>query len=727
MADEKIEVAFGATTKELEVAAKTSRAAVEDFSNGVKASAEGAEKAITRTGHATAGTTRELIVLAHEVVSGNFSRIPGSLMVLAERSGNLTNMVTALASAFMNPLVMGVTAATVAFSIFEHQSSKIERENELIGNSFTAVGRGMELNSSQIQNNIKYLKQFHDVTNDEAVEAQNNLARAMDLTQEKSQRIIAILPKLAILLGTDVSKAADIMAQSMNNPAKAIEELDKKFNLLSDHQLMLFQEMSKSGDKYGEQTLLIDVLADRVTNITSKLSWWERGVRGQVAAWDALGDAIKKVVKDTPELFTGSPSIDPVKFGPEITQNVQRQIDLNRQNNIQIKEGVKLADQVIDRYKKETTLIGERNNLEAQKKEADRSGDTAGSAKMSAAISALNQKITQDEKREEDIRLKNHRDLQTAKLAGEKQYAEEMNSLQTERVRMEFDEGKISSKQQMQMLLNLKNQQYQAELSALTKEEALWHRGSAEWQKIENEKTKIKMKAELDRQKIIDQEINAEKQKWQTLFSSFNSGIMGMLKGTMTFKQGLISIVDGITGVWLNQIEESAAKWISSEFTKTSATVAGNTARTASTISAAAVGKTVQAASATTSIGSAAAQGAASTYASIAAIPIVGPFLAPPAAAAAFLAIGAFKSMLPSFDVGTNYVPNDMLAQIHKGERIIPAADNAKLMENAAGGGGGDIHFHGPVYGMRDFEAHVVKAMTSAKRNFNPALSGALK
>lgn len=34
------------------------------------------------------------------------------------------------------------------------------------------------------------------------------------------------------------------------------------------------------------------------------------------------------------------------------------------------------------------------------------------------------------------------------------------------------------------------------------------------------------------------------------------------------------------------------------------------------------------------------------------------------------------KTALPSFDVGTPYVPRDMVAQIHKGERIIPAAQN---------------------------------------------------
>ena len=35
---------------------------------------------------------------------------------------------------------------------------------------------------------------------------------------------------------------------------------------------------------------------------------------------------------------------------------------------------------------------------------------------------------------------------------------------------------------------------------------------------------------------------------------------------------------------------------------------------------------------------------------------------------------------LHSFDVGTNYIPSDMMAMVHEGERIIPKSDNAELM-----------------------------------------------
>lgn len=45
-------------------------------------------------------------------------------------------------------------------------------------------------------------------------------------------------------------------------------------------------------------------------------------------------------------------------------------------------------------------------------------------------------------------------------------------------------------------------------------------------------------------------------------------------------------------------------------------------------------------------------------------------------------AVATYGLKLPSYDVGTNYVPQDMIAQIHEGERIVPKAFNqANMMD----------------------------------------------
>lgn len=153
-----------------------------------------------------------------------------------------------------------------------------------------------------------------------------------------------------------------------------------------------------------------------------------------------------------------------------------------------------------------------------------------------------------------------------------------------------------------------------------------------------------------------------------------------------------------------NDMQKQAAQTsatVASQAAQTNAVAVGNTTRNAATASAQAASQAVAATTGAAVIQSDAAKAFAGVYASVAQIPYVGWIMAPEAAAAAMAEVEAFSGMA-SLATGTNYVPQDMIAQIHEGERIVPKAYNPDA--GGQGGGGtsyseehnytGDVHVH---------------------------------
>ena len=91
-------------------------------------------------------------------------------------------------------------------------------------------------------------------------------------------------------------------------------------------------------------------------------------------------------------------------------------------------------------------------------------------------------------------------------------------------------------------------------------------------------------------------------------------------------------------------------------------------------------------------LGYAAVAGAAA-FASTAAIPIVGPILAPEAGALAYATVAATYAPLATFSEG-GMVPEDMIAMVHKGEYVLNAEKTASAMVGGGGNGKGEIHVH---------------------------------
>lgn len=210
--------------------------------------------------------------------------------------------------------------------------------------------------------------------------------------------------------------------------------------------------------------------------------------------------------------------------------------------------------------------------------------------------------------------------------------------------------------------------------------------------------------------------------------SSYENVFAGMLSGTTTLQKGLAQAWTATLSSFSQFIAKKVGMWLAGETTQTAATVAGNTTRTTSDWWAATQSVMAKAWSALKNIAMAAWEAAANVYASLAAIPIVGPVLAPAAAVAATGLVLGFAGHIASarggYDIPAGVNP---VTQLHEKEMVLPQAqaDAVRNMASGNGGGGGDVHLH--VHALdsksverlfRDNGRHIASALQGQVRKF---------
>jgi hypothetical protein len=204
------------------------------------------------------------------------------------------------------------------------------------------------------------------------------------------------------------------------------------------------------------------------------------------------------------------------------------------------------------------------------------------------------------------------------------------------------------------------------------------------------------------------------KQRWDAAINpmvhTFVSGLADMAQGTKNFRQVMVSQTQDLINDFDRMVETNVEKWLWGEIGKTVATTIQGQARVTAQAAATGEGEAISRAANLREVFAAAKVAMANTYKSVSAIPVIGPFIAPEAAAAAFGAVMAFGS----FDKGMDIMPHDAIVQVHAGERIVPASDNSAIISAMRGGGGGggghtinvgDTHINGANMGPRELAA----------------------
>jgi hypothetical protein len=264
--------------------------------------------------------------------------------------------------------------------------------------------------------------------------------------------------------------------------------------------------------------------------------------------------------------------------------------------------------------------------------------------------------------------------------------------------------GQESQAQEIAALLDFENQKFAVQMKAFDEQLALYADDEQQYRKTLDAKLAATQKHAIEVQKLQEQSADATQKAWQQAFSpisgAFTQSINGMIQGTTTWQSAMARMVDSVLAKFIDMGVQMVTKWAANEAAKIAASQAGSAVLQALGLQDLIAAKASQTTQAIGEVASNAAVAASGAYAATAAIPIVGPELAPAAAAQAYSSVMSFEG-LASAEGGFYNVPNNMLANIHKDEMVLPSwaakgvrsiIDTNQGASGPAGGGGGSMN-----------------------------------
>lgn len=252
--------------------------------------------------------------------------------------------------------------------------------------------------------------------------------------------------------------------------------------------------------------------------------------------------------------------------------------------------------------------------------------------------------------------------------------------------------GQESATQELAALMNLENEKYAAEMKSYDDQLVLYANDSASYRKTLDEKLAATQKHATDVSKLEEQSANATQKAWQSalspISSAFTTSINGMIQGTTTWQSAMSRMADSVLAKFLDMGVQMVTKWAANEAARVASSQGASAILQALGLQDLLAARVTSTTEVITDIGAQAAAAGAGAYAATAAIPFVGPALAPAAAAEAYSATMAFESMASAAG-GYYQVPGDQVANIHKDEMVLPswAAKGVRsIIETGQGG-----------------------------------------
>ncbi|MDA8230343.1 MAG: hypothetical protein M0006_03300 [Magnetospirillum sp.] len=158
---------------------------------------------------ATAAARREMMVLGHEALTGNWTRFGPSLMVLAERMGGLS----------VPTMAAGAAIAALGYAAYEAIRHIDDLADAVDRVQAATVLSGAKLDPAAIEGLIGHLKDLSGVSTQEASTIVANFARIRGASGPEIQALVDALDPLAAAMGVKTPQAAQQLGAAFAEPA----------------------------------------------------------------------------------------------------------------------------------------------------------------------------------------------------------------------------------------------------------------------------------------------------------------------------------------------------------------------------------------------------------------------------------------------------------------------------------------------------------------------------
>lgn len=261
--------------------------------------AKGAE----HVGFATAGAKRELLVLAHELSQGNFTRFGGSLLVLGERTNAM-----ALAFSAGGLAIGGAGLAMVGFAaLVAHGAIQQAEFNKAV----TMTGNYAGITAGQVDGLARSISAASALTVRAARDAiQATVATGAFGPQVLSQAAEAV-GRLSSVTGQEAEKVAADFSKMRDGVAKFAVEYNRTAHNLTLAQYEQIRALEEAGKSQEAQQRVFDA-------VNAQLAQQDKNLGEVARGWDGL----KKSISETADRIEG------LGRDKTIEEGIVRQIDL---------------------------------------------------------------------------------------------------------------------------------------------------------------------------------------------------------------------------------------------------------------------------------------------------------------------------------------------------------------------------------------------------------------